>query len=217
MKSSRPFSFLFFAATFCIIISACSSLSTPVIPSGNPGDILFQDDFADNSSNWDRILDDGGIMDYDSGGYRILVRQPGLNFWSTPDRNFRDVRVEADVTKLNGPNENRTGLICRYQRGDYYFFIISNDGYYAIGKYIGGQTLLLGQTEMQFSEAIQPDATNHLRADCIGSALTLYVNYTLIAGAQDSDFSTGDVGVLAGAFNEPGVDVLFEHFVVMQP
>jgi hypothetical protein len=25
------------------------------------------------------------------------------------------------------------------------------------------------------------------------------------------------VGLVAGAFSEPGVDVLFDHFVVMQP
>jgi hypothetical protein len=217
MNSSRLSSFPLLSIIFCLLLSACASLTSPVIPAGSPGDILYQDDFADYTSGWDRILNDGGIMDYDSGGFRILIRQPGLNYWSTPDKNFRDVRVEADVTKLGGPDENRTGLICRYQRGDYYFFIISNDGYYAIGKFIGGQTLLLGQTEMLFSESIQPDDTNHLRADCIGDTLVFYVNDTLIAGAQDSDFSTGDVGVLAGAFNEPGVDVLFEHFVVIQP
>jgi hypothetical protein len=77
----------------------------------------------------------------------ILVQQAGYNLWSTPERNFQDVRVEADVFRLNGPDENRTGLMCRYQNGDYYFFIISNDGYYAVGKFIGGQTLLLGQTD----------------------------------------------------------------------
>ena len=70
------------------------------------------------------------------------------------------------------------GLICRYQGGNYYFFMISNDGYYVIGKFIGGQTLLLGQTEMQASDAIQIGTMNHLRADCIGNTLTFYINFT---------------------------------------
>jgi hypothetical protein len=127
------------------------------------------------------------------------------------------VRVEADVFRLNGPDENRTGLMCRYQNGDYYFFIISNDGYYGVGKYIGGQILLLGQTSMQPSEFIEKDAVNHLRADCIGDTLTFYVNFNQVASVKDTDFANGDVGMLAGAFTEPGVDVLFDHFVVMQP
>lgn len=184
---------------------------------GNPGDILFQDKFENNVSGWDRLANDGGIMDYDSDGFRILVRQANLNYWSTPERNFGDVRVEADVTRLDGPEENRAGLICRYQHGDYYFFIISNDGFYGIGKFIGGQTLLLGQGAMQPSEFIQKDEMNHLRADCIGDTLTLYVNFNQIASAQDNDFANGDIGVLAGAFTEPGVDVLFQNFVVIQP
>jgi hypothetical protein len=127
------------------------------------------------------------------------------------------VRVETDVIKLNGPDENRMGLICRYQGGDYYFFIISNDGYYVIGKFIGGMILLLGQSEMQATDAIQIGTMNHLRADCIGDKLTFYINFTEVASATDTDFPSGDVGVLAGSFAEPGVDVLFDNFVVLQP
>ncbi len=156
-------------------------------------------------------------MDYDGGGYRILVRQPKFNFWSIAKKNFTDVRTEVDVIKLNGPEEDRMGLICRYQSGNYYFCVISNDGYYAIGKFIGGMTLLLGQSEMQASTTIQKGTMNHLRADCIGNTLTFYVNFTQVASATDKDFPSGDVGVLAGTFSEPGTDVLFDHFVVMQP
>lgn len=189
-------------------------MPTPAAPSGS---VLFQDTFATNVSGWDRLANDGGIMDYDSGGFRILIRQPNMNYWSTPRKEFGDVRVEADVTKLNGPEENRAGLMCRYHGGDYYFFIISNDGYYGIGKFIGGQTLLLGQNAMQPSDSIQKEAVNHIRADCVGNTLTLYVNFKQVATAQDSDFATGDVGVLAGSFTQPGVDVLFQNFMVVQP
>jgi hypothetical protein len=214
MKSLCPASFLFLLFFLC---SACIPTSTPVISSSKSGDLLYQEGFENNTTGWARISNDNGIMDYDNGGYRILVRQPKLNFWSTPKKDFRDVRVEADVIKLNGPDENRMGLICRYQSGNYYFFIISNDGYYVIGKFIGGLTLLLGQTEMQVSEAIQPGKMNHLRADCIGNTLTFYINFKEVASATDKDLTTGDVGVLAGAFTQPGVDVLFDNFVVMQP
>lgn len=203
-------------SSFLLLLSSCASPPTaaPLAPSGT---LLFQDEFENNTTGWARVANDSGIMDYDGGGYRILIRQPSFNFWSTPEMDFRDVRVEADVTKLNGPDENRTGLMCRYQNGNYYFFIISNDGYYAIGKFIGGQTILLGQSAMQSSEMIQVSSLNHLRADCIGDSLTFYVNFNLIAGAKDSDLQSGDVGMLAGSFTEPGVDVLFDHFVVMQP
>jgi hypothetical protein len=211
----------FFSAFLLLIfLSACAPTSIPsmpAIPSAKSGDVLYKEEFEDNTTGWARVANDNGIMDYDGGGYRILVRQPKFNFWSIPEKNFTDVRVEVDVIRLNGPDENRMGVMCRYQNGDYYFFVISNDGYYVIGKFLGGMTLLLGQSEMQASEAIQKGTMNHLRADCVGNKLTFYINFTEVASATDSDLPNGDVGLLAGAFAEPGVDVLFDHFVVIQP
>ena len=76
---------------------------------------------------------------------------------------------------------------------------------------------MLGQTEMQPSEFIQVNGINHLRADCVGNTLSFYVNFNEVAVVQDTDFPSGDVGLLAGAFSDPGVDVMFDHFVVIQP
>src|SRR5215211_3888276 len=188
----------FYLLSSFFLLSSCASLPILAVSTANPGDILYQEQFENNTTGWARISNDNGIMDYDGGGYRILVRQPKLNIWSTSEKDFSDVRVEADVIKLNGPNENRMGLICRYRGGDYYFFMISNDGYYVIGKFIGGLTLLLGQTEMQASDAIQIGTMNHLRADCIGDKLTFYINFTEVASATDPDFLSGDVGLVAG-------------------
>jgi hypothetical protein len=200
-----------------IILTSCSAAQVPIAPVASPGAILYQEEFENNTTGWDRIANEHGIMDYDSGGYRMLIKQPSFNIWSTPEKDFGDVRVEADVFRLNGPAENREGLICRYQAGDYYFFIISSDGYYGIGKYIGGQILLLGQTAMQPSEFIEKEAVNHLRADCMGDTLTFYINYNQVASVTDADFKNGDVGLLAGSFTEAGVDILFDHFMVIQP
>jgi hypothetical protein len=209
---------IIFLSSFLFLLSACASALAPApTPSAPSGTILFQDEFDASTTGWDRFANDGGIMDYFEGGFRILVQLPGLNYWSTPRKKYGDVRVEADAVKLAGPDEDRLGLMCRYQGGNYYFFIISNDGYYAIGKFIKSQTVLLGQSEMQPTALVQPNAVNHLRADCIGSNLTFYLNDKQLAVAQDSDLNSGDVGVLAGTFAQPGVDVSFDHFVVTQP
>ena len=216
MKSSHlRYPWFIIVCVFFLLITSCAP-STPVAtpPSGT---VLFQDEFDTNTTGWDRLANDGGIMDYFEGGYRILVLMPGLNFWSTPEKNYSAVRVEADVLKLSGPDENRMGLMCRYENGNYYFFIISNDGYYGIGKFINGQTILLGQNEMQMNPIIQPNMINHLRADCIGSTLTFYVNFTQIASVQDAGLKTGDIGMLAGTFSQPGTDVSFDNFVALQP
>jgi hypothetical protein len=204
------------------MIPACSVssfVSTPQEPSAlPPGTVMFQDDFADHASGWSRMLVDEGVMDYDAGGYRILVNALQTNFWATPSRNFSDVRMEVDAGKLAGPDENRIGLICRFNGSDYYFFIISSDGFYGAGIYFSGQAILLGQNEMHASENInQGLAVNHLRADCVGDTLTFYVNGFQVTQVQNDVLSSGDVGILAGSFAMPGVDIVFDNFVVLQP
>lgn len=213
----RSSTFVVLLSSFLFLFSSCAPAPTPATPPPPSGTVLFQDDFDSPASGWDRFVNDGGIVDYYEGAYRILVRLPGMNFWSTPEQDFGDVRVEVDVLKVGGPDENRMGLMCRYQAGSYYFFIISNDGYYGIGKFMNGQTILLGDSHMTSNSMIQPNMVNHLRADCVGDMLRFYVNFTEIANVQDDELKSGDVGVLAGSFLLAGVDVVFDHFVVMQP
>jgi hypothetical protein len=214
MKKSR----IIIVSSLVFILTSClPGLPTQPVISGKTGDILYQDLFADNTSGWDRVLNDSGIMDYDAGGYRFLIRAPKVNYWSTPGKYFGDVRVEADVTKLDGPDENRAGLMCRYQAGNHYFFIISTDGFYGVGKFIDGQSILIAQESMLPTALILTEGVNHLRADCVGSALTWYVNFTEVVSVQDAALPAGDVGMLAGAFNQTGVDMLFQNFVVIQP
>lgn len=191
--------------------------STPT-PALQSGETLFYDDFTNISTGWDRFTSAEGTMDYDGSGYRFLINALQANFWSTPGKSFRDVRIEVDVAKLNGPDENRIGLLCRFVENNYYFFMVSSDGFYTIGKYIGGNIIQLGQSEMQYNDAIHTGlAVNHLRADCNGNTLIFFVNGTPVAKAEDADLTEGDVGLLAGTFNQPGVDVIFDNFVVLQP
>ncbi len=157
-------------------------------------------------------------MDYDSGGYRILVNTPQANFWSTPHKDFADVRLEVDAGKLGGPDENRIGLICRSDGTSYYFFIIGSDGYYGLGLFKDKQATLLGQTTMQPNAAIKTGAAvNHLRFDCVGNILSAYVNDVSLAQAQDTTLQHGDVGLLAGTFDQTGVDIVFDNFAVLKP
>lgn len=209
-------------SSFIFLSLACSTTSaTPAPPQdqGAPsGSILFQDDFAQPVTGWDRFTTTEGMMDYDKGGYRLLVNATNTNFWSTPHKNFADVRMEVDSGKLGGPDENRIGLICRYTGSDYYFFMITSDGFYGVGIFSGGKAQLLGQSEMKSDASIKTGmAVNHLRADCVGDTLTFYINGFPVATAQDVTLKSGDVGLLAGTFTQLGVDIVFDNFVALKP
>lgn len=210
---------LLIALLIGISLACALSPSTVTEPTTLPsGSVLFQDDFSRNTSGWDRMLANEGIMDYDAGGYRILVNALQTNFWTTPRQDFTNVRIEVDTGKLAGPDENRIGLVCRFNGTDYYFFILSSDGFYGLGLFSEGKAALLGQAEMQSSENINKGlAVNHLRADCNGDTLTFFINGFQVAQVQDATLNSGDVGILAGTFGVPGVDIVFDNFVVLQP
>jgi hypothetical protein len=110
------------------------------------------------------------------------------------------------------------GLICRLvDERNFYFFVITSDGYYGIGKTQNGQASLLGMEQLARHEAILIDSVNRLSAACIAELLIFYVNGELVGSALDSDFPRGDVGLLAGSFEQGGVEVLFDNFVVYKP
>ncbi|WP_299025285.1 hypothetical protein [uncultured Thermanaerothrix sp.] len=199
---------------------ACG-LPSQAAPTPTPqAKILFQDDFSDPNSGWDRRQDDDGVTDYTGdGAYRIRVDTPNLEVWANPGQNFTDVRIEVDATKVAGPDDNDFGLLCRYvDTQNFYFFLISSDGYFGIGKKVNGEAQVLGAKNLEPHTAIrQGTTTNHIQADCVGNALSLYVNGTLLRTVKDDTFQEGDVGLTAGTYDEAGVEILFDNFVVYAP
>jgi hypothetical protein len=180
---------------------------------------LFQDDFTDPSSGWDRVRDENGITDYEGGAYRIQIRKPNWYFWSTPGLMFRDVSVEVDALRREEVEIDQFGLICRSQNAEnFYFFTVTSDGFFGIGKFRDGVESLIGMSTLQSSEAIeQGSGPNHLRGDCVGDTLTFSVNGVLLAEARDSAFPAGDVGLIVGTFEEGGSDLRFDNFSVVAP
>lgn len=217
----------FSAILLLILLTGCSltpvtgnEISGPTVEPAVPasGTVLLQDSFDNAASGWDHANDFSGIMDYDNGVYRIQVNMGNTNMWATPSRTFTDARIEVDVVKIGGPETNRAGIVCRVNGYDLYFFIITNNGYYAVGKTINRQSTLLGQTAFAQSNAIKTGlAINHLRADCAGPTLSFYVNGFLVSQVNDSTLKTGEVGVTVGTFDEAGVDMVFDEFIVLQP
>ena len=188
----------------------------PPIPAS--GTVLFQDDFANFASGWEHVNSAEGLMDYDNGVYRIQVNKGNTNMWATPGKTFNDARIEVDVVKIGGPDTNRAGIVCRVNGNDLYFFIITNDGYYGVGKTVNRNSTLLGQTAFAQSSAIKTGlAINHLRADCAGPTLSFYVNGFLVSQVIDSTLTSGEVGVTVGTFDDANVDMVFDEFFVLQP
>lgn len=193
---------------------------------GLPSNVLFQDDFSDPASGWDQFSDTDGLTDYENGAYRIFIDKPEFTFWANPGLGETlpsDVRVEVDATKVGGPDFNDFGILCRYSgtggSANFYEFLISSDGYAGIVLVTeSSQQVISNDGQLQPFDAIrQGNDTNHIRVECFGSLLTLYVNGDLFTSVTDGTLASGDVGLLASTYEEAGVDIRFDNFSVTIP
>lgn len=217
MPIKTPF-FLLVVVILLLLNHACVPLFAPEMAVNAEGEegILFQDDFENPPSGWGTWNRDGSSVEYVDGGLRFRVEDDYFDFWSVAGKKFSDVQIEVDVLKRSGPDDNDFGILCRYQNKDnFYLLVASSDGYFGIAKMKAGQYSMIGPEQLQYSDAILPGrVVNRLRADCVGDTLRLYANGLKLMEATDGDFRSGDVGLVAGAYQETGVDLLFDRFVV---
>jgi tetratricopeptide (TPR) repeat protein len=187
--------------------------------------LLFSDDFSSQDCRWYTNGDPASEGLCAGGGYVLVEKQPNAAFWALPGRLFSDVRIEVTATKQAGEEDsNFFGVICRVQgttgSAGSYAFLITSDGYYGIAKIAteAGQTslALIKPDAMLFSSAINKgDSTNKIGAVCSGTRLALYVNDQLLIETNDTDYTTGQVGILAGAFSKAaGTSIFFDDFKV---
>ena len=211
---------------YCIIpilllLSACYSnfISAENLQWDQEDPILFRDDFSSPKSGWVTNEESRSYSGYALEGFQFRSEIPNFQFWSVPGLNFKDVHIYTKARKIGGPDDNLFGLICRYQDPlNFYAFIIGSDGYYGIFKVLEGHQALINQVHLDFSEVInQGNSENEIHVLCEGENLVLIVNDSQLLFVQDASLAYGDVGLIAGNFSEPGVNVLFDNFIVMKP
>lgn len=191
-------------------------------PSPTPQkEVLFQDDFSNPNSGWEVGEYDAGKVGYGDGYYYVVSYGGGDTMWGVANRSFVDVAIEVDATQVSGPANNNTdyGVICRTadpESGVGYYLLISGDGLYAIAK--GTDAGFEWLVDFTKSTAIrQGNATNHIRAVCQGSRLSLTVNGTLLAEVEDAEFTSGDIALTATSYEDTPAEVHFDNLVVTRP
>jgi hypothetical protein len=184
---------------------------------------LLEDNFNDTACGWDDYEEDEASAGYRGSEYFVAVHQANTSAVAVPGASFSDVSIQAEVRLETGSSDNNFGLLCRYQDMDnFYAFLISSDGYYAIAKVIDGApyTILSGDgTHLMPSEAIlvDPAAVNEIHAICAGDELTLYVNGQQLTGVTDRDLDAGDIGFIVSTYESAPTEIHFDNLFVQEP
>ena len=207
------------------MLTACD-----VLPFADPGPdacdsdgALFEDDFSgEQNCGWLEYNRGGAVAAIEEGVFKISTSSPGEIWWTNPERSFDDVVIDETTKQDGGPDDNAYGLICRYQdEENFYLFLISGDGFYAIGKYQSGEDRVTYLTEDgQFSQSDQINqgaATNQMQASCIGNELSLAVNGYPLLTVTDSEFASGEIGLAVSSLQQGTVEVDFDDLKVIGP
>jgi len=186
---------------------------------GGGGEQLpWADDFSDPSSGWQAQSDASADVSYSDGVMRVLVKWPNSFAWASAEREFGDFHLSVDAAQVAGPDDNEYGVQVRMKDNRHlYRFSISGDGYYRIVKLDGEKEVVLGDDWTEADAIRTGVAVNHLEVICQGTTLTFRVNGELLAEVEDSSYREGDIGLYAGSFFEPGVEVNFDNLEVVEP
>ena len=204
---TRPKTLAWFVVILMSLVTGCLGTSQP-----------FTDDFSDPASGWGASSHETYVRGYQQGRYLFQIDVPRWFVWAMGGRNYTDVELEV-VAKAAGHPDNHYGLICRYDEGQFYYFAISSDGYYAIYRMNADEELrpLSGRAMLRSATIRTNDTDNRIAASCVGSTLTMYVNGEQVAQVEDETLSKGDVGMAAGAVSQGGVSIWFDDFEAARP
>jgi hypothetical protein len=186
-------------------------------PTQQISQLYFKDDF-EQFKGWPEVQKQGYSMGYDSGGYLFVVNidTGDSPIYATRGEVYKDIAVASDVLQNKGDEDNYFGLICRFKDGNnYYRFLASRNGYYEIGKKVGG---VVTKLKWDTNGPTFPEVSTHrLTAVCKGTTLTFLIDGKQLAEVKDTSLTQGQAGLLAGTHSAKGWEVLYDNFEVSEP
>ena len=226
-----------FSALILMTMLACSAVSnlmatpTPVptntpLPSPTPmpsptpvSSVLFEDGEFTTSCNDDDTADVERFVE--GGQFHMRVITSNYVAWSECTKvEYEDFVIEVDASEVSGPDNNTYGVIFRYglEASEFYTFVISGDGYYALA--IDGPERTEPEMIVPWTESAaikQGVQTNQIKVVAIGTNIKFYVNGEMLGEVENSSLSKGTVGFFAGALDEGNVQVSFDNLVISEP
>jgi hypothetical protein len=181
--------------------------------------ILIEDDFSDPNATW---IQRGGanwntFIIHEA--YYMRVQVPNVEITSARSwLKLAEVRIEADIGHNNG--NGYYGFSCRETvAGHYYTIFVTTDGYYGFGELDEGKVNFFEVHPMpKLAIPFDGKGENHIRADCRGDSLTLFVNGEPVDRYTVPGLGPGWVGMMVGTRPDDGrLVVYFDNLKIYSP
>ena len=173
---------------------------------------MISDDFRRNTGAWDLEPTDSADYALERRELHISVTEPNILAWSTHETPLSDFILEADVSAITSPMDGHYGFAFRLIDSDnFYEFVISPRGTFSLWKKVDGEWTEL--TDWTESDAIDTaeDAVNRIGVLATGPNLAVTINDEIVAQVTDDTFADGSFGMLAGVYDEAGLEAVFDN------
>jgi serine/threonine protein kinase len=171
-----------------------ASIATAIaVTAGTP---LLKDNLSsDINARWPN---DGINCTFRQGMYHVIVTSADfLQPCEMNSQTFDNVALQADVTLLSG---NDAGLIFRANADQFYDFEINNKGEFFLRRHDAGAGSKYNYLiqNMQSATIALARQKNTLLVIAKGSDFKLFINGAFVGEAQDSTYTSGQMGFVAG-------------------
>lgn len=175
--------------------------------------VVINEQFNNNSNYWDVHDEPESMLNIVNGKYYMKGKMLGRAITSTinaPDLENDDFKISAELTKLNGIDDNGFGLIWGSKdENNEYEFVISGNGQFKVIEWENGiKTDLVAWT---FYSNIQKwdHATNRLRIEKRGKSIKFFINDNYVAFVR----SVENMGNRIGFVINETMEVAFNYLI----
>ncbi len=180
------------------------------------GDMMFVEDFSDNSNGWNLFDEPEGTARITDGMLVFDVYVEGMVLWSVLPDTYESLVMVADVEVIEPAGDSNFGFVCGFVDSDNFTMLeISEDGYYSIWKYEDDKYVSL--VEWTYSNQIAAGGPYLLGAYCGPDGLALALEDTLLAEITDPNYVPGLVGLTVESWENPRAKIGFDNFYIMEP
>jgi hypothetical protein len=197
-----------------VIANASVIAANPNPYTPGSGKLALIDPLSDNSKGyaWETDVQAEGTCAFSGGAYHVNTSK--TNFFNSCTAEATDFSNFAFEVQLKIVRGDCGGMIFRADNnsGKLYFFEVCQDGTYSFSRYLDftgdNVKVLAGGSSTAITTGL--NRSNTIAVVAQGSTLTIYVKKQIIASANDSTFSHGQIGVFADENSNP-TEVAFNN------
>jgi hypothetical protein len=181
------------------------NLSTSWPQAGEPG----------SAGNLAAFYSDDGYHLTSDTNHMVAVRNEHLDTGAN-----QSIEVDATLVGDGDLNFGTLGVSCRTTvTGGYFFGTDSVNNFRILKKISDGSMVQLALQAAPGGRGDPEGTTYHLRGDCNGSQLAMFVNGDKVLEAQDGDYKAGSVGLFVSTQGNTstGIDVAFTNLSISRP